>query len=112
MPTYAAQSARPLPAGRFTEVRIPILPFAYVFRAGSRIRVTITAPGGDRPVWAFGTTYQTNGKVVDTISLGGNLASALVLSVVHGLTPPDPQPACPSLRGQPCRSYVAAQNGG
>ena len=112
VPTYAAQSARPLPAGRFTEVRIPILPFAYVFRAGSRIRVTITAPGGDRPVWAFGTTYQTNGKVVDTISLGGNLASALVLSVVHGLTPPDPQPACPSLRGQPCRSYVAAQNGG
>ena len=112
VPTYAPQTARPLPAGRFTEVRIPILPFAYVFRPGSRIRVTITAPGGDRPVWAFGTTYQTNGKVLDTVSLGGNLASALVLSVVHGLTPPDPQPACPSLRGQPCRTYVAAQNGG
>ncbi len=112
VPTYAAQTARPLPAGRFTEVRIPILPFAYVFRTGSRIRVTITAPGGDRPVWAFGTTYPTNGKVVDTVSLGGNLASALVLSVVHGLTPPDPQPACPSLRGQPCRTYVAASNGG
>ena len=26
VPTYAAQTARPLPAGRFTEVRIPITP--------------------------------------------------------------------------------------
>ena len=112
VPTYAASTAKPLPAGRYTEVRIPILPFAYVFRAGSRIRVTITAPGGDRPVWAFGTTYQTKGKVVDTISLGGSLPSALVLSVVPGLKTPDAQPACPSLRGQPCRSYLPASNGG
>ncbi len=112
VPTYAASAARPLPSGRFSEVRIPVNPFAYVFRAGSRIRVTITAPGGDRPVWAFGTTYQTHGQVVDTVSLGGRSASGLVLSVVRGLRPPDPQPACPSLRGQPCRSYVPAGNGG
>ena len=111
VPTYAASTARPLPAGKFTEVRIPILPFASAFRAGSRIRVTITAPGGDRPVWAF-ATYQTNGRVSDTIGLGGDTPSALVLSVVSGLQPPDPQPACPSLRGQPCRTYVAAANGG
>ena len=89
VPTYAASTARPLPAGKFTEVRIPILPFAYAFRAGSRIRVTITAPGGDRPVWAF-ATYQTKGRVTDTIGLGGDTPSALVLSVVRGLQPPDP----------------------
>ena len=111
VPTYAASTARPLPAGKFTEVRIPILPFAYAFRAGSRIRVTITAPGGDRPVWAF-DTYQTNGRVTDSIGLGGSTPSALVLSVVRGLQPPDPQPGCPSLRGQPCRTYVPAPNGG
>ena len=63
-------------------------------------------------MWAFGATYQTDGKVVDTVSLGGSLASALVLSVVPGLKPPDAQPACPSLRGQPCRAYVPASNGG
>ena len=111
VPTYAASTASPLPAGRFTEVRIPIQPFAYAFRTGSRIRVTITAPGGDRPVWQF-ETYATGGTVTDTIGLGRSHRSALVLSVVPGVTPPDAQPACPSLRGQPCRPYVAAANGG
>jgi putative CocE/NonD family hydrolase len=109
VPTYAA--ADPLPVGRFTEVRIPITPFAYAFRTGSRIRVSITAPGGDRPAWQF-ATYQTGGSVTDTIGLGTWHPSALVLSVVPGVTPPDAQPACPSLRGQPCRTYVPAANGG
>ncbi len=111
VPTYLAATASPLPHGRFTEVRIPIEPFAYAFRAGSRIRVSITAPGGDRPAWQF-ATYPTGGSVTDTIGLGGAHPSGLVLSVVPGITPPDPQPACPSLRGQACRSYVAAANGG
>ncbi len=111
VPTYAAATAKPLPQGRFTEVRIPVLPFGYAFRAGSRIRVAITAPGGDRPVWQF-DTFPTGGTVTDTVRLGGESPSALVLSVVPKIVPPDPQPACPSLRGQPCRSYVAAANGG
>ena len=108
VPTYLASDAKPLPAGVFTEVRIPIPPFAYAFRSGSRIRITITAPGGDRPGWAFAAPAG-GGKATDTIELG---ASSLVLGVFTGLTPPDPQPACPSLRGQPCRAYVPAGNGG
>jgi predicted acyl esterase len=111
VPTYLASTAAPLPHGRFTSVRIPIQPFGYAFRAGSRIRVTITAPGGERPVWVF-ATYQTHGTVTDTVGFGGSTPSALVLSVAPGITPPDPQPACPSLRGQPCRSYLPAGNGG
>ena len=111
VPSYTKATASPLPSGRFTEVRIPIGPFAYAFRTGSRIRVSITAPGGDRPAWQF-ATYPTGGSVTDTVGLGGAHPSALVLSVVKGITPPDAQPACPSLRGQPCRSYVAAANGG
>lgn len=115
VPTYLASQARPLPAGRFTEVEVPITPFAYAFRAGSRIRVTITAPGGDRPEWSFGDTYRTQGKVTDTLALGrtgGVQPTALVLSVLPGVQPPDPQPPCPSLRGEPCRTYVPAGNGG
>jgi len=111
VPTYLAATARPLSRGKFTELRIPMLPFAYSFRAGSRIRVTITAPGGDRPTWVFATS-PTGGAVTDTIGIGGAMPSALVLSVVPRIRPPDAQPACPSLRGQPCRSYVPAQNGG
>ena len=111
VPTYLAATARPLPRGKFTELRIPMLPFAYSFRAGSRIRVTIAAPGGDRPTWVF-ATGSTGGAVTDTVGIGGAMPSALVLSVIPRINPPDAQPACPSLRGQPCRSYVPAQNGG
>jgi predicted acyl esterase len=111
VPTYLRSDASPLPAGQFVEVRVPILPFAYSFRAGSRIRVTISAPGGDRPAWAFDSPA-TNGEVVDTVQIGGAQPSELVLSVIPGVVPPDPQPACPSLRGEPCRTYVASGNGG
>ncbi|MCL4413472.1 MAG: CocE/NonD family hydrolase [Actinobacteria bacterium] len=109
--SFLASEARPLPHGRFTEVRVPIDPIAHAFRAGSRIRITISAPGGDRPVWAF-DTFQTGGKVVDTLSLGGVLPSTLVLPLVPGITPAPARPACPSLRGEPCRRYVPAGNGG
>jgi uncharacterized protein len=108
---YLAATAKPLPAGKFSLVRIPIDPLGFAFRAGSRIRVVISAPGGTRPEWAFATP-KTGGKVTDTVQLGGAHPSSLVLSVVPGITPPDAQPACPSLRGEPCRTYVPAGNGG
>ena len=110
-PTYLAATARPLPAGRYSAVRVPIDPIAYAFRPGSRLRITINAPGGDRPEWAF-ATYATGGRVTDRIALGGPRPSALVLPVVPGIVPGDPQPACPSSRGEPCRAYVPAGNGG
>ncbi len=111
VPTYLARTARPLPHGRFTLVRIPIDPIGFAFRAGDRIRVTITAPGGTRPEWAF-DTYETGGHVTDTVALGGSHPSSLVLSAVPGIKVPDAAPACGSLRGQPCRDDVPAGNGG
>jgi hypothetical protein len=101
--------AAPLPSGEATEVRVPILPMSYAFRAGSRIRITISAPGGDRPEWTFATSAD---DVTDTVTLGGPTPSRLVLPVVSGLAPGAPQPPCPSLRGQPCRPYEPAGNGG
>ena len=110
-PTYLAATARPLPAGRYSLVRVPVDPIAYAFRTGSRIRLTISAPGGDRPEWAF-ATYRTRGRVTDTIALGGAHPSTVVLPVVPGVVPGDAQPPCPSSRGEPCRAYVPAGNGG
>jgi putative CocE/NonD family hydrolase len=110
-PTYLAATARPLPAGRYSSVRVPIDPIAYAFRPGSRIRISISAPGGDRPEWAF-ATYRTGGRVTDRIALGGTHPSTVVLPVVPGVVPGDPAPPCPSSRGEPCRTYVAAGNGG
>lgn len=110
-PVHAYLRPVPLPRGRFVEVRIPIDPIGHAFRAGSRIRVVISAPGGDRPAWAFATPA-TGGRVLDTASLGGTAGSTLVLAVVPGVVVPDAAPACGALRGEPCRTYVPAGNGG
>lgn len=111
VPSYLEEDSRPLPSGEVSELRIPIFPIAYAFRSGSQIRITITAPGGDRPAWTFDTP-STDGEVTDTVSIGGATPSKLVLPVLADLDPTEPQPACPSLRGQPCRAYEPAGNGG
>jgi hypothetical protein len=110
-PTHLERDASPLPAGDFTKIRLAIFAVAHVFRAGSRIRVSLEAPGGDRTRWHFDTA-STGGAIVDEIAWGGAHRSRVVLPVVPGVTPPAALPPCPGLRGQPCRTYVAAGNGG
>src|SRR4029079_14857485 len=99
--------AKDLPSGKFETVRVQIYPVAYAFRTGDKIRVTIQAPGGDRPRWTFQTIE--NGTIQNTIQLG---TSKLVLPVIPGGKAGSAPPPCPSNRGQPCRLYVAATNGG
>jgi putative CocE/NonD family hydrolase len=106
-PTYLERQARPLPAGKFTKVRVAIFASTHVFRAGSRIRISVEAPGGDRTRWRF-DTLATNGLIVNEIGR----PSRLVLPVVADVQAPPELPPCPGLRGQPCRTYVPAANGG
>jgi len=102
--------AAPLPAGQFSPVRIELFPVAHAFRAGSRIRLTIDAPGNNRPVWEFRTIDK--GEQV-TVGYDSARPSQLVLSVVPNAKVPQPAPpACGSLRAQPCRPYTPAGNGG
>lgn len=108
IPTYLARDG--LTADEPTLVRIPIYPVAYAFRAGSRIRVTIQAPGGDRPRWLFDTNE--DGSTKNTIVSSPGLPSRLMLPVLPGRAAGGPLPACGALRGTPCRAYVAAANGG
>ena len=111
IPPHLARDAAPLPAGRYAIVRVPIFPVAHAFRAGSRIRVTIQAPGGDRPRWRFDTLE--DGTTRNTVGIGGAYASRLVLPVLEGATAqgtPLPEPR--ALRGQPSRRYATASNGG
>jgi uncharacterized protein len=111
VPTHLERDARPLPRDGYALVRVPIFPVAHAFRAGSRIRVTIQAPGGDRPRWRFSSIDK--GRTTNTIALGGARASKLVLPVVAGATAQGtPLPAPTALRGQPSRAYAAASNGG
>jgi len=109
VPAYLKSDRANLPAGRFTLVRIPIDPIAHSFRAGTRLRIVISAPGGDRPSWAF-ETPATHGSVTDTLSLGGSMPSSLVVNVVHGVNPTATMPTCGALRGEPCRPYSKMAN--
>lgn len=109
--THLEADAEPMPAGEFAKMRVAIFPVAHVFRAGSRIRISIEAPGGDRTRWAF-DTFDTNGLVVNDVSRSPGFASRLVLPVIGRAVAPAGLPPCPGLRGQPCRTYDPADNGG
>jgi uncharacterized protein len=104
--THEQADARPLPRGRFTEVRVELFPFGHVFRAGSRVRVSVAAPGGDRPRWRFGT-LTSDEPVTNQIARSADQASRVVLPVVDDVEVPAGSPPCPGLRGQPCRQYFA-----
>jgi predicted acyl esterase len=98
---------RPIPAGETVTAKVPLFPVAHAFRAGSRIRVTVEAPGGDRPRWRFDSVDDGSTRV--TVHLG---QSKLTLPILRGVTAPKPLPAPTALRGQPSRIYVPATNGG
>jgi hypothetical protein len=100
----------PLEPGEAVDVRIPINPVAAWVRKGSRLRVTVLAPGGDVPEWNFKTTE--TGEDTVTVTLGGASPSKLSLGVLPKVPAPTPLPACNTLRGQPCRLFVKAANGG
>ncbi|HVH07717.1 MAG TPA: CocE/NonD family hydrolase C-terminal non-catalytic domain-containing protein, partial [Myxococcota bacterium] len=110
-PTHLEADAEPLPAGEFSLLRVKLFPAAHIFRAGSKIRISIEAPGGDRTRWAFATPL-TGGTVTNQVSHTAAAASKIVLPVVPNPSPPAELPPCPSLRGQPCRAYAPAGNGG
>ncbi|MEY4173460.1 MAG: hypothetical protein RI900_625 [Actinomycetota bacterium] len=108
--TNLEADAADLPENEFTLVRVALFPFAHPFRAGSRLRLTVDAPGNNRAIWQFRTIAA--GETV-TIAHDAEHPSRLVLPVTSRVVVPQPAPpACGSLRGQPCRTWVAAANGG
>lgn len=110
-PTHLEADAAPMPPGVFTKVRVPLFPVSHVFRKGSRLRISIEAPGDDRTIWTFDTPA-TPGNVLNEIERTSAHRSRVVLPVVRNLLAPPELPPCPGLRGQPCRIYVPASNGG
>jgi predicted acyl esterase len=95
----------PLPANEFVPVTIPLYYEGHAYRAGSRIRVTIAAPNGTQPIWAFDHTEPEGGTAQVAIAYGGSTPSQLLLPVVPGLSVASGLPPCPGLRGEPCREY-------
>jgi predicted acyl esterase len=109
MPDLRSSSVQPLPSGQFVEVTIPLYYEGHVYRAGSRIRVTISAPGGAEPLWAFAET-NPSGTANVSVQFSPSMPSNLVLPVIPGVSVPTGLPPCPSLRNEPCRTYVPYTN--
>ncbi|MFN8017505.1 MAG: CocE/NonD family hydrolase [Acidimicrobiales bacterium] len=105
IPTFLTRDVAPMPAGQFVPMRIEIYPFGHVFRAGSKARIIITAPGGDRMAWSF---QNLPGTPTNEIARSVGRPSSVVLPVVPGVSVPTGLPACPGLRAQPCRAYPPA----
>jgi len=102
--------AAPLPVDEFTEARIEILPFGQIVRAGSRIRISVHTPGGDKVRWSYILAKQPKGTTID-IGHSAAYPSAVVLPVVPGISGyPSTVPPCPGLRAQPCRDFAEYAN--
>ena len=109
VPSFRRANVRPLPRGRFTQVTVPQYYEGHAYRRRSRIRVVVSAPGGDQPVWAFAET-RPRGRATVQIAHSRDFPSRLILPLVPGLRVPSPLPPCPGLRGQACRPYRVYAN--
>jgi uncharacterized repeat protein (TIGR01451 family) len=99
----------PMPSDQFVPVTIPLYYEGHAYRAGSRIRVRISAPNGDQPIWSFNETEPAGTAEVE-IGYGDGMPSRLALPLVPGVDVPDELPPCPGLRGEPCRDYAPFEN--
>jgi predicted acyl esterase len=90
---------QPLVPSTPTFMRFAVLPFDYVFRAGSRIRLVIDTPsqtGG----WNFEPLTNAG---VNSILHDSNHPSKIVVGSVRGASARAGYPACDTLLNQPCR---------
>ncbi|HEX4730245.1 MAG TPA: CocE/NonD family hydrolase [Solirubrobacterales bacterium] len=99
----------PMPPDEFVKVTIPLYYEGHAYRAGSRIRVTISAPNGTQPIWDF-EEAEPSGTAQVAIAYSKDDPSDVLLPVVPGINVPSALPPCPGLRGEPCRPYVPFTN--
>jgi predicted acyl esterase len=107
--TNLESDAADLLQGKYVLARVELFPFAHVFRAASRIRLTVESPGGDRPLWKF-DVLPADSEVTTTIARSAAHSSRVVLPLVPDIEVTTQLPACPALRGQPCRTYEELVN--
>jgi predicted acyl esterase len=100
--------AAPMPRNRFAAVVIPLFYEGHAYRKGSRIRIIISAPNGDQPIWAF-AQLRPHAPTGVALAAATAMPSRLILPVVSGVSVPTGLPPCPGLRGEPCRHYTPLQ---
>jgi uncharacterized protein len=110
IPTFKKNT--PMPAGKFVPITIPLYFEGHVYRAGSRVRLTIAGPNGTQPIWSSTETQPAGETAQVSIEFSPTKAASLILPIVPGVSVPTAQPACPSLRNENCRSYQTYVNNG
>ena len=84
---------------------IPLYYQGHAYRAGSQVRVYISAPGGDQPIWAFAKAKPKGSAKVE-LAHDSKHPSNLTLPVLADSEIPTELPPCPGLRGEPCRDFA------
>ena len=107
--SFSLADSEAMPDGEFASAKVSIPSFAQAFRPGDRLRLTISSPGRDFGAWTFANSGEDGAE--RDLAWGGEMASRLVVGRLPGITVPAGEPwACPSLRGQACRSYEPIAN--
>ncbi|MHB8512274.1 MAG: CocE/NonD family hydrolase [Actinomycetota bacterium] len=101
--THQLGDFAPLIPGQPTKVRVEIFPFGQLFRAGTRLRLTIEAPTTLPELWGFAAEPQPALNQIYTDSAHPS-SLALPLANVPAESIGVPERACGTIRNQPCRS--------
>ena len=107
------KDAARLPKGKFARVTVPLYYQGHVYRAGSRVRVSLAAPRGDQPIWAFREIQpRSNTKVtrrarglaaVAARAAGGRRGRRADAAAAVPVAARPALPAVPALGGAPAR---------
>jgi predicted acyl esterase len=109
--TFRKSDIASMPSASFTKLVVPLYFSGHPYRAGTRIKVAISAPNGTQPIWAFDHTEPAKGKTATVdIVFDSKRPGRLVLPIVSGMTIGTAQPPCGVLRNQPCRTYAPSTN--
>ena len=100
---HTAATRAELRPGQPALVRIELFPFAHLFRAGSRIRVSVAGPGGGGNSWPWDLAFLPGGFEV-TVLHDADHPSRIILPVIEvaGFQPPSDLPPCDQVSLQPC----------
>lgn len=90
----------------FTRLRIELFPFGHAFRKGSRVKLAVETPGGNRSLWGF-KLLQT--PTTNSVAHSSTMPSSVALPLLQGETAGKPLPNCGTVSNQPCRS-AAGEN--
>lgn len=109
--THQSSDLQPLVPGTPTQMRVEIFPFSQVFRAGTRLRVTVEAPTLAPELWGFAALPTPAQNTIYTDDQHPS-SLALPLATIPAGTDFGPQPDCTAdnnhvIANQPCRPDAA-----